>query len=45
MVVLFGTELLLELPVVFTSEKYADINFICGFCCESGWVAIMKYHQ
>lgn len=42
---LFGTELLLELPVVFTSEKYADIHFICGFCDESGWVAIMEYHQ
>jgi len=45
MVVLFGTELLLKLPVVFTNEKYADIHFIYGFCDKSGWVAAVEYHQ
>jgi hypothetical protein len=45
MVVLFGTELLLELPVVLTNEKYADIHFSYGFYDESGWVAAMEYYQ
>jgi hypothetical protein len=36
MVVLFGTELLLELPVVLTNEQYADIHFSYGFYDESG---------
>jgi hypothetical protein len=41
----FGTELLFELPVAFTNEKYADMHFVYGYCDESGRVAAMEYHQ